>query len=395
MKKALFTLAVLVMAFGNVSFAQRNAHLKSDATATILKHYGVRDDSMIVPETAFWRDTYGEQYSVAYTYDEYDYYLIEELAQIDVDGEWEDFYLIYYEYDFSGNVLEAYAQIALDGDWQNESKASYSYENGLLSEVVYQYWDNNVWKNDIKEVYNYNGNVSTVLTWYWNGNNWSSDELYTYTYGDGIIDLLIQYMQGGAWQNDEKQTFILDFDEHVTEILIEDWQNNVWVNDENMIYDFVDGVYVTKKVMNWGDGAWDDEYFFEFDYENGNAVHGTCKEKNGDWVDANGDIEMAFGYNAETKVFWGSEVTMTYVDLMAVKENALVANVKVYPVPADDEIFIQAGDFQKAEIYNVMGQKMMESLQDRVDVGELSSGLYIIKVYDHEGNCATQRFVVK
>ena len=102
-----------------------------------------------------------------------------------------------------------------------------------------------------------------------------------------------------------------------------------------------------------------------------------------------------FGYNAETKVFWGSEVTMTYVDLMAVKENALVANVKVYPVPADDEIFIQAGDFQKAEIYNVMGQKMMESLQDRVDVGELSSGLYIIKVYDHEGNCATQRFVVK
>ena len=71
MKKALFTLAIFVMAFGNVGLAQRNVNLKSDATATVLKHYGVRNESMIVPQTAFWRDTYGTQYSAIYTYDEY------------------------------------------------------------------------------------------------------------------------------------------------------------------------------------------------------------------------------------------------------------------------------------------------------------------------------------
>jgi hypothetical protein len=43
MKKGLFTLAILVMAFGNVGFAQHKVNLKSDATANVLKHYGVRD----------------------------------------------------------------------------------------------------------------------------------------------------------------------------------------------------------------------------------------------------------------------------------------------------------------------------------------------------------------
>jgi hypothetical protein len=93
------------------------------------------------------------------------------------------------------------------------------------------------------------------------------------------------------------------------------------------------------------------------------------------------ELEMAYGYNAATKTFYGSEVDMTYVDITGVNENAQSANFNVYPVPAENEIQIQAEGFQKAEIYSLTGQKLMESLQDRMDVGELSSGLYIIKVY--------------
>ena len=103
---------------------------------------------------------------------------------------------------------------------------------------------------------------------------------------------------------------------------------------------------------------------------------------------------MAYGYNAATKTFYCNEVDMTYIDLTGVDENNQ-ANFKVYPVPAENEILIQAEDFQKAEIYSVTGQRLMESLRDRMNVSTLSSGLYIMKVYDHEGGCATQRFMVK
>ena len=397
MKKVIFTLAILVMAFGNAGFAQRKANLKSDATRNVLKHYGVRDETTVVPETAQWWTVDGEQYRTTYTYDEYDYYLIEELTEGDEGDGWNDLYMITYEYDFAGNVIEKLGMSVWEtGVMQNEARAEYTYENFELSEVVYQLWENGNWVNESKEVYNYNGDVSTILFWEWTGTNWTSDKLYTYTRSGNTIELLMQYMQGGAWQNEEKDTFTLDFDEHVTEILYELWQNNAWANFIKAIYHYNDeGCFDSKLLQGWmvNSSVWEDDIICRFCYDDGNAVHGAAAKVMGE-IPCDDELEMAYGYNAATKTFYGTEIDMTYVDLTSVGENAQ-ANFLVYPVPAENEIYIEAEKFQKAEIYSLTGQKLMESLQDRMNVGELSSGLYIIKVYDLEGNCATQRFVVK
>ena len=396
MKKGLFTLLIFVMAFGNVSFAQRNTHLKSNATANALKHFGVRDESVIVPETATWRTTDGVQYRTVYIYDEYDYYLSEEHTKIDEGDGWMDYYMITYDYDFNGNVLEAFAMSAYEtGVMENDARASYFYDGDLLSEVIYQYWEDGDWVNETKEVHNYNDDVTTVLYWDWNGNNWSSDELWTYTYGNESIELLIQYMQGGAWQNDEKIIYTLDFEEHVTEITYSDWTGTEFEIATRKVYNYEDGVYVSVIEEDWLNGSWESHYKCDYVYEDGNATHGESHMISGGTLVANYELEMAYGYNAATKTFYGSEVDMTYIDLTGVNENDQATNFKVYPVPAENEIQIQADNFQKAEIYSLTGQKLMESFQDNLNVSELSSGLYIIKVYDRKGGCATQRFVVK
>jgi hypothetical protein len=397
MKKGLFTLAVLVMAFGNVGFAQSKVNLKSDATQNVLKHYGVRDETTVVPQTATWHTIDGEKYRTTYTYDEYDYYLTEEFSEIDEGDGWRDFYQITYEYDFAGNVIEALGMSAYEtGALENDAFASYTYENGELSEVIYQYWDGNDWVNDIKEVYNYNGDVSTVLYWEWNGSNWYSSDLYTYTRSGNTIELLMQYMQGGAWQNEEKDTFTLDFDENVTEILYELWQNNVWANFVKVIYHYNDeDCFDSKLIQGWmvNSSVWEDDIICSFSYVDGNAVHGEAMKVVGGIV-CDEELEMAYGYNAATKTFYGSEVDITYVDLTGVNENNQ-GNFKVYPVPAENEIQIQAERFQKAEIYSLTGQKMMESVQETMNVSQLASGVYLLKVYNLDGNSETQRIVVK
>ena len=397
MKKGLFTLAVLVMAFGNVSFAQHKANLKSNVTAIVLKHYGVRDETTVVPEIATWETTYGEKYRTVYTYDEYDYYLIEEYTKIDEGDGWVDFSMIMYEYDFNGNVLEAVAMSVDDsGVMENDSRASFTYDGDQLSEAVYQEWEDGAWENETKEVYTYNGDITTVLYWDWNGNNWSSDELWTYTRTGNTIELVMQYMQGGAWQNEEKQLITLNFDEKVTEILDQDWVGTSWVNDELTNYNYEGNVFPTKTVKEWEGSAWEDHLKFEYTYDGSdNAVSGLCLGYGGyDWVSHDGDIEMVFGNGEKSNEYYGFSVDVEYVDLTRVNENA-AAIFMVYPIPAENEIQIQAEGFQKAEIYSVTGQKMIESQQNNMNVSQLSSGLYIIKVYDLEGNCATQRFVVK
>ena len=395
MRKALFTLAVLTMAFGNVSFAQQRVTLKSNATQNVFKHYGIRDEITTVPQTADWRTVDGDFYRINYTYDEYDYYLIEEVMSEMDDDNWVDVVMINYEYDFSGNVIEALSQTAYEGYWENESRAVYTYENFELSEVVYQEWENGNWVNETKEVYTYNDDVTTVLYWDWNGSNWSSDELYTYTYGNGTIELLIQYMQGGAWQNDEKVTYTLDFDEHVTEIVYELWQNNAWLNSARVLYDYNnEGCYETQTLQGWyaSNSSWGDAQIIKYDYENGNAVHGECTDDYGVADDA--DLEMAYGYNSAFKTFYGWKADMTYVDLTGVDEKEQ-ANFVVYPLPAHDEITIQAKGFQKAEVYSLAGQKLMESQNEKMNVGSLSQGVYLLKVYDLNGNSEAQRIIVK
>lgn len=398
MKKALFTLAILVMAFGNVGFAQNEANLKSNVTANVLKHYGVRDEITVVPQSCLTTGVNGELVRGIYTYDEYDYYLLEEVYSMYIDDQWVDMVIISYEYDFSGNVLERLMKMdaAGTGDWKDKEFVSYSYEDGELSEVIYQRKDGDDWVNKTKEVYNYLGDVTTVLYWDWNGNNWTSDELYTYTYSTGTIELLIQYMQSGAWQNDEKDTYSLDFDGNVLEILVEDWEDTNWVKERKTTYNYEDNVFTSKLIEDWNGASWESTYLSNYVYENGNAIQGICEMMSeGEWVPANGAIEITYGYNAASKTFNCHKVEVNYIDLTGVEENAQAANFKIYPVPAEGKITIEAENFQKAEIYNLMGQKLVESLHDKMNVSTLSSGLYVMKVYDREGGCATQRFIVK
>lgn len=398
MKKALFTMAILVMAFGGMGFAQSKAGQETKITERIFKQYGLFRESYIKPYQANYNVIDAARYRTTYYYDESDYTLTEEITE-SYSGDWTNVSRIAYEYDFNGNVLEMLSQMWIGSEWKDMMLVTYDYDGVLVSEVVYQFNMGGTWENQMKEVYNYNGDQWTMLLWNWNGNTWTSSELYTYTRDSNTIELLLQYMEGGAWQNRAMEIFTLDFNENITEILYKEWNSGSvnWEDVERMTYIYDGLVYTEQYYQTWDGAAWNDELHYTFDYdENGNAKIGLCFEFDGGaWVPANGDIDIAYDYNAEMKSFHGSEVEMTYVDLTGVNENAQAANIKVYPVPAENEIQIQSEGFKKAEIYSVTGQKLMESAMEKMNVSSLSQGVYLLKVYDQLGNSETQRIVVK
>lgn len=393
MKKTLFTLAIFVMALGNVALAQQKLNIKANEKKIVFRHYGVRNDDIRPSEAICTTTDFDETYRITYSYDEYDYYLSQMLLEMDFGYGWSPLEMIAYEYDFSGSVLEKVDYEWEDGDWMESAKATYTYSADGM-EVVYQYCENGTWYNDVKEVYNFIGDMTTILFWEWNGNTWSSSELHTYTNTDTSVEVLKQYMQGGAWQNDEKEIYKLDFNGNVTEIFCQDWVNNTWVNDERTTYNYENDVYTSMLVEDWENGAWRDEYRYSFVYDDGNAVHGECVEYlGGQWIPANGDIEMAYNYNDASDEYYGYTVEVTYLDLTSVGENSLTANFKVYPNPAMDEISIQTENFGKAEVYSAMGQKVMESTSNSINVSQLEAGIYLLKVFDLDGNSETQRIV--
>ena len=387
-------MAVLVMAFGNVGFAQSKANLKEMSKQYVFKQMGLSRESYLMPQEANYFEVDGTQHRTNYYYDELEFTLSEEIVQTYYDY-WVNESRVSYEYDFYGNVMEMLLQVWDGTDWEDQMLVSFDYDGDVLNEVVYQSYMNGVWWNVEKEVYNYNGDTWTVLYWLWNGTTWASDMLYTYTRSGNTIELVMQYMEGGAWQNNGKEIYTLDFDENVTEILYQEWDNGTWVNFEKTTYIFENGVYTEQFFQYWYDSSWYDSYYFTFEYdEAGNAKHGSCFEDDETLVPANGDIEMSYDYNANTLTYYGHQVDVSYVDLTAVNENKQ-ACFKVYPVPAENEILIQADDFQKAEIYSLTGQKVMESEVDKINVETLVSGVYLLKVYNNEGEKQMQKIVVK
>ena len=68
----------------------------------------------------------------------------------------------------------------------------------------------------------------------------------------------------------------------------------------------------------------------------------------------------------------------------------------LYPNPATDILNIaMETELKSVEIYSLLGQKVLSSDKNQVDVSDLSKGMYMVRVEDVEGSVSTQKLVVE
>ena len=58
----------------------------------------------------------------------------------------------------------------------------------------------------------------------------------------------------------------------------------------------------------------------------------------------------------------------------------------IYPNPLDGMVNIKMAEFKKAMIYNLLGKKVIKINNSRIDISELSEGVYIIELGTGMGN---------
>lgn len=392
MKKSTFVLALL-MVFGSVAMAQHQSHPQRVLKNVEKQLKDQRWTEIYRPNTIVLVREEGT-YRYVFTYDE-DYYLTTLETQVNNEfGGWVTHNTQSYEYDFNGNVTEILQVDDFSGE--NLTLETHTYDGDVLTTILYQNWDDGDWVNSEKEEYSFDGNTTVILDWMWTGTTWAMDYLYTYTYGDTSTELLIQYMQGGAWQNDEKQTSTYNEDGLLLSVLYEVWDEPVWENAWKMVYDNTDGLYDMVHEYEW-DGVWVEAERSKYEYDSkGNAIAGAheCYE-DGAWSDCQGDLEMYYGHNEEVYYFGGLSFDATYVDVTSVDEETVDDSFTFYPNPVKDVLMVRADDFQMAEVYSLTGAKLMETTSNRVNVSELQSGMYLLKVYGKETGCQARVFVVK
>jgi len=70
--------------------------------------------------------------------------------------------------------------------------------------------------------------------------------------------------------------------------------------------------------------------------------------------------------------------------------------VAMYPNPVNDVLNIEIeNEIKSIEIYNIQGQKVLQSSNKQIETNSLNSGIYMVRVEDVNGAVATQKLMKK
>ena len=72
----------------------------------------------------------------------------------------------------------------------------------------------------------------------------------------------------------------------------------------------------------------------------------------------------------------------------------LICNIFLYPTPSKGVLNSNTDEqLEKIEVYNYIGQRVLESKQLQINTSQLNSGIYLLKVYGINGEIGVKRFI--
>lgn len=276
-------------------------------------------------------------------------------------GQYED-YLIQYSF-FDDNNLVVYDSSiyysAVDEMWVVNGKSNYAYDaNGRLLSKTTSSWSGS-WILGGKEEYTYTteGNVLQILTSVFQNDNWVPTILLENTYVNNLLSsYAYSFFNGSSWEIQTKTDM---------------FYNNQDLVETSYYYDYSSGAPILT-------------FFQTYTYDNNlNLI--TLEEQN---VSENVYTNFSFSTFSD------------YCMSTVLVEDEAAIDFSVYPNPCDDVLTIQfAHDVHAAlGVFDMHGRcvKELRNLRnlESIDVSDLSSGIYLLKVNEENLPIQTLRLVV-
>ena len=117
-------------------------------------------------------------------------------------------------------------------------------------------------------------------------------------------------------------------------------------------------------------------------------------------IDSGDNSKMPSGIT--TDLLGAQRIFNTTVDMgcyefgaaLGIEENVLLEDFKLYPNPVRNTLIIKLAEaLEKIEVYSILGRKVLENNTSTINVSNLSSGLYLLKVYTQDGKVGVKRFI--
>ena len=340
-----------------------------------------------------------------------------------------------YTYDANNNLIKEVEEKwnASTSAWENFDQDIYVYNNGNLEKKTTQSWVNSAWANYTETEYIYSNGLNTEYVYtLWNtatGAITSRNKVkYTYN-GSGYMTMLVnqQYdLVNMTFEDKSREVHTLNGSNDIIHTVTELWNSGTttWENSNQLMYSYdANGRNYRDTFEIWDavNSLWKPALAYQYLYDaNGNNIDYTLQRWNTDSSKYINSEQLLYDYNSfnqqtryrtltwdKTNNTWGIGSndfdTKYYYGLYTADVNninALPAEVKLYPVPANNILNLavqwkNAADFTVCitDIYGRTVKSWSENTTPnynrQIPVSDMPAGNYLISISN--GNQTTTK----
>ena len=165
--------------------------------------------------------------------------------------------------------------------------------------------------------------------------------------------------------------------------------NNSSVNrvytSTNLISNFI-GLVVFNYDENDLNGLDENELVLEF------------KSSDNTWASYTGTVNTTNNtvtYNFDNNISFNSVTASKSGSTLTIENLNLLDGIYIYPNPTADKIYISSNEFLIAELFNVVGQKILTTNNNDIDMTGLVSGTYALRITSNNNNSKTFKIIKK
>ncbi len=303
-----------------------------------------------------------------------------------------------YIYGSNGLVSEDWESDYDGTDWDTTKNVyTYDAQGHLLTQLMTDYsYSMGQWANSIRftNTYNASGNILSMVAETWNSaqSSWDSSfrTVYTYT-GNELTQMSSGSYMGGSWAQSSRTTYTYTGGKE-TGAEIENWAGSAWVKSQRTTKTYAGSGDLITDVREIYDGTAYKNYYKQiYTY---NSYHQTLTEISQSWNDASGKFEMQDG---------NSEVHNYYEEFNNAVPAVAVGAIKaeVFPVPARDMLYVNiartGSGAATMALYDATGKQVRQltlpaqhNFTKAVDVSDLATGTYVLRISDAAGTTTRQ-----
>jgi len=87
--------------------------------------------------------------------------------------------------------------------------------------------------------------------------------------------------------------------------------------------------------------------------------------------------------------------TVTVIPTLGLDDLSKMENVKLYPNPTFDMVYVKIDNLKRLEVYDINSRKLFESTERQISLSSYQTGVYFVKVINNKNNSRMFKIVLK